>query len=86
MSKILRVTLPIAFIVVLYPREPMGTMFGYNAFSVLPPLMWLFLLVTLGGTNAASTFGPVGTERAPPSFSGSHPQGVLPANTPGEPL
>ena len=63
MSKILRATLPIAFIVVAYTGEPTGTLFGYHAFSALPPLMWFFLLVALGGSNAASTFWLVCTER-----------------------
>ena len=64
MSKILRATLPIAFIVVVYTGEPMGTLFDYHAFSVIPALMWLFLLLTLGGANAASAFGLVRTESA----------------------
>ena len=63
MSKILRVVLPIALIVVVYACEPMGTLFGYNAFSLIPLPMWLALLVTLGGANAASAFGLVRTER-----------------------
>lgn len=63
MAKILRVALPIAFIVVVYTGEPMGTLFDYHAFSVIPALIWLFLLVALGGANAASTFGLVCTER-----------------------
>ena len=62
MSKILRAALPIAFIVVVYTREPMGTLFGYNTFSLISPPMWLFLLVALGGANAASAFGRVRTE------------------------
>lgn len=64
MSKILRVALPIAFIVVVYTREPMGTLFGYNTFSPIPLPIWLLLLVALGGTNAASAFALVRTERA----------------------
>ena len=64
MSKILRVALPIAFIVVVYTGEPMGTLFGRNAFSLIPPLAWFLLLVTLGGANAASAFILVRTERA----------------------
>ena len=64
MSKILRVVLPIALIVVIYTREPMGTLFGYNAFSLIPLPIWLLLLVTLGGANAASAFTLVRTERA----------------------
>lgn len=64
MSKILRVVLPIALIVVVYTREPMGTLFGYNAFSLIPLPIWLLLLVTLGGANAASAFTLVRTERA----------------------
>ena len=63
MSKILRVVLPIALIVVVYAREPMGTLFGYNAFSLIPLPIWLLLLVTLGGANTASAFGRVRTER-----------------------
>ena len=63
-SKILRVVLPIALIVVVYTREPMGTLFGYNAFSLIPLPIWLLLLVTLGGANAASAFTLVRTERA----------------------
>ncbi|WP_299062000.1 hypothetical protein [uncultured Actinomyces sp.] len=63
MSKILRATLPIAFIVVAYTGEPTGTLFGCHAFSALPPLMRLFLLVALGGANAASAFARVRTER-----------------------
>lgn len=55
MSKILRVALPIAFIVVVYTGEPMGILFGRNAFSLIPPLAWFFLLVTLGGANAANS-------------------------------
>jgi hypothetical protein len=62
-SKILRVVLPIALIVVVYAREPMGTLFGYNAFSLIPLPIWLLLLVTLGGANTASAFGRVRTER-----------------------
>ena len=64
MSKILRAALPIAFIVVVYTREPMGTLFGYNTFSPIPLPIWLLLLVALGGTNAASAFRLVRTERA----------------------
>ena len=64
MSKILRAVLPIAFIVVVYTREPMGTLFGYNTFSPIPLPIWLLLLVALGGTNAASAFALVRTERA----------------------
>ena len=64
MSKILRAALPIAFIVVVYTREPMGTLFGYNTFSPIPLPIWLLLLVALGGTNAASAFALVRTERA----------------------
>ena len=64
MSKILRVALPIALIVMVYTREPMGTLFGHNAFNLIPPLMWFFLLVTLGGANAASAFVLVRTESA----------------------
>lgn len=64
MSKTLRAALPIAFIVVVYTREPMGTLFGHNAFSLIPPLMWLFLLVALGGANSASAFRLVRTEHA----------------------
>ena len=63
MSKILRVALPIAFIVVFYAGEPAGTLFGCRAFNVIPPLMWLLLLVTLGAANAAIAFGLVRTER-----------------------
>ena len=63
MSKILRVVLPIAFIVVFYAGEPAGTLFGCRAFNVIPPLMWLLLLVTLGAANAAIAFGLVRTER-----------------------
>lgn len=63
MSKILRAALPIALIVVVYAREPMGTLFGYNAFSLIPLPIWLLLLVALGGANAASAFGLVRTER-----------------------
>ena len=62
-SKILRVALPIAFIVVFYAGEPAGTLFGCRAFNVIPPLMWLLLLVTLGAANAAIAFGLVRTER-----------------------
>ena len=64
MSKILRAALPIAFIVVVYTGEPMGTLFGYNTFSPIPLPIWLLLLVALGGTNAASAFALVRTERA----------------------
>ena len=63
MSKILRVALPIAFIVVFYAGEPAGTLFGCRVFNVIPPLMWLLLLVTLGAANAAIAFGLVRTER-----------------------
>lgn len=63
MSKMLRVALPIAFIVVFYAGEPAGTLFGCRAFNVIPPLMWLLLLVTLGAANAAIAFGLVRTER-----------------------
>lgn len=64
MSKILRVVLPIALIVVVYAREPMGTLFGYNAFSLIPLPIWLLLLVALGGANAACAFRLVRTESA----------------------
>lgn len=64
MSKILRVALPIAFIVVVYTGEPMGILFGRNAFSLIPPLAWFFLLVALGGANAACAFRLVRTESA----------------------
>lgn len=64
MSKILRVALPITFVVVVYTGEPMGTLFGRNAFSLIPPLAWFLLLVALGGANAASAFRLVRTERA----------------------
>ena len=63
MSKILRVVLPIAFIVVFYAGEPAGTLFGCRAFNVIPPLAWFFLLVALGAANAAVAFGLVRTER-----------------------
>ena len=63
-SKILRVALPIAFIVVVYTGEPMGILFGRNAFSLIPPLAWFFLLVALGGANAACAFRLVRTESA----------------------
>ena len=63
MFKVLRGALPIAFIVVLYTGEPMGTLFDYHALTVIPALIWLFLLVTLGGANTASAFGLVCTER-----------------------
>ena len=63
MSKILRAALPIAFIVVVYTGEPMGILFGRNAFSLIPLPIWLLLLVALGGANAASAFGLVRTER-----------------------
>lgn len=64
MSKILRVVLPIALIVVVYAREPMGTLFGYNAFSLTPLPIWLLLLVALGGANTACAFRLVRTESA----------------------
>lgn len=64
MSKILRVALPIAFIVVVYTGEPMDILFGRNVFSLIPPLAWLFLLVALGGANAACAFRLVRTESA----------------------
>lgn len=64
MSKILRVALPIALIVVVYAREPMGTLFGYNTFSLISLPMWLALLVALGGANAACAFRLVRTESA----------------------
>ena len=64
MSKILRVALPIAFVVVVYTREPMGTLFGHNAYTLIPLPIWLLLLVALGGANAASAFTLVRTERA----------------------
>ena len=64
MSKILRVALPITFVVVVYTGEPMGALFGRNAFSLIPPLAWFLLLVALGGANAASAFRLVRTERA----------------------
>ena len=64
MSKILRVALPIALIVVVYTGEPMGILFGRNAFSLIPPLAWFFLLVALGGANAACAFRLVRTESA----------------------
>lgn len=63
MSKVLRGALPIAFIVVVYTGEPMGTLFDYHAFSVIPALIWLFLLTILGGANIASAFGLIHTER-----------------------
>lgn len=63
MSNILMATLPIAFIVVAYTGTLTGTLLDFQAFSMVPPLMWLFLLVALGGPNAASTFGLVRTER-----------------------
>ena len=63
MSKILRDALPIAFIVVVYTGEPEGTLFDYHALTLIPALMWIFLLVALGGANTASAFGPVRTER-----------------------
>ena len=63
MSKILRVVLPIAFIVVFYAGEPAGTLFGCRAFNVIPPVAWFFLLVALGAANAAIAFGLVRTER-----------------------
>lgn len=64
MSKILRVALPVAFILVVYTREPMGTLFGYNTFSLISLPMWLALLVTLGGANTACAFRLVRTESA----------------------
>lgn len=64
MSKILRAALPIALIVVVYAREPMGTLFGYNAFSLIPLPIWLLLLVALGGANTACAFRLVRTESA----------------------
>lgn len=64
MSKILRAALPIAFIVVVYTGEPMGILFGRNVFSLIPPLAWFFLLVALGGANAACAFRLVRTESA----------------------
>ena len=64
MSKILRAALPIAFIVVVYTGEPMGTLFGRNSFSLIPPLAWFLLLVALGGANAASAFRLVRTASA----------------------
>ena len=64
MSKILRVALPIAFIVVVYTGEPMDILFGRNVFSLIPPLAWFFLLVALGGANAACAFRLVRTESA----------------------
>ena len=64
MSKILRVALPIAFIVVVYTGEPMGTLFGHNAYTLIPPLAWFLLLVALGGANAVSAFRLVRTESA----------------------
>jgi len=63
-SKILRAALPIALIVVVYAREPMGTLFGYNAFSLIPLPIWLLLLVALGGANTACAFRLVRTESA----------------------
>ena len=62
MSKILRAALPIAFVVVVYTREPMGTLFGHNAYTLIPLPIWLLLLVALGGANAASAFRLVRTE------------------------
>ena len=64
MSKILRAALPIAFIVVVYTGEPMGILFGRNFFSLIPLPIWLLLLVTLGGANAACAFRLVRTESA----------------------
>lgn len=64
MSRILRAALPIAFIVVVYTGEPMDILFGRNVFSLIPPLAWFFLLVALGGANAACAFRLVRTESA----------------------
>ena len=63
MPKILRAALPIALIVVVYTGKPTGSLFDYHAFSLIPAPIWLFLLVALGGANAASAFGLVRTER-----------------------
>ena len=63
MSKILRIALAIAFIVVFYTGELVGILFDYHALTLIPALMWIFLLVALGGANTASVFGPVRTER-----------------------
>ena len=56
-------TLKSPFIVVVYTGEPEGTLFDYHALTLIPALMWIFLLVALGGANTASVFGPVRTER-----------------------
>ena len=47
----------------VYTGEPEGTQFDYHALTLIPALMWIFLLVALGGANTASVFGPVRTER-----------------------
>ena len=56
MSKILRIALAIAFIVVFYTGELVGILFDYQGINVVPTPTWILLLFATGAANVASAF------------------------------
>lgn len=56
MSKILRIALVIAFIIVFYTGELVGILFDYRGINVVPTPTWILLLFTTCAANVASAF------------------------------
>lgn len=56
MSKILRIALAIAFIVVFYTGELVGILFDYQGINVVPTPTWFLLLFATCAANVASAF------------------------------
>ena len=56
MSKILRIALAIAFIIVFYTGELVGIMFDYQGINVVPTPTWILLLFATCAANVASAF------------------------------
>lgn len=56
MSKILRIALAIAFIIVFYTGELVGILFDYQGINVVPMPTWILLLFATCAANVASAF------------------------------
>ena len=88
MSKILRIALAIAFIVVFYTGELAGILFDYRGINVVPTPTWILLLFATGAANVASAFW-ISRADPPPAQSsvrrilGPLAQGMFPSDIPG---
>lgn len=84
MSKILRIALVIAFIIVFYTGELVGIMFDYQGINVVPTPTWILLLFATCAANVASAFWISRADPpAQPSVLGPLPQGMFPSDIPG---